>query len=100
MTIYQFGSTPRIRAVAIQRTRDNSLVTSLGPGESIAYMVTDASGTQLLSGSTTTAEVTHAGGGTWEATLTGLPLGPAHIRWVAIVDDGETVWDDALHVSE
>lgn len=93
--VYQYGETPWIRSKTVTRVKEGTLVTTLGGGESIAYVVKDAAGATVDSGSSA-SEVTHWSDGIWAAKLDVLPVGRYTIRWTLTIGGGVAVEDDAL----
>jgi hypothetical protein len=100
---YQDGETPWIRVKSLRRVKEDTLVTSLLPGESIAYTITDQAGVVVGSGDNT-SRVTHWAGGTWGALATKTPSNAAldtgryAVRWTLTVGGGTAIEDDAFDI--
>lgn len=104
---YQVGETPWIRTRELTRTKEETAVTTLQPGESIAYVIAPVNsqgtvGTLVGSGDSSSA-VTHWANGTWAAIArktggTPLDAGKYRIRWTLTVGGGVSVEDDYLTI--
>jgi hypothetical protein len=106
---YQSGETPWLRLRTLTRAVGGAVVTTLDPGESIAYEILDATGDVVGSGDSDT-EVTYQtfiingeSTGAWSAlaTKTGgaaLDVGRYAIRWTLDIGGGVAIEDDALRI--
>lgn len=104
---YESGETPWIRSKRVTRSKEQTAVESLQPGESIAYSIQPKTGTgtfgSAVGSGSSASEVTHWADGLWAAVATktgGAPLdvGLYRIRWTITIGDGVAVEDDALRI--
>jgi hypothetical protein len=107
---YQSGETPWLRLKTLTRAVGGTVVTTLDPGESIAYEIMDATGDVVGSGDST-SEVTYQtfiingeSVGAWSALAvqdpSGDPLdvGRYAVRWTLDIGGGVAIEDDALRI--
>jgi hypothetical protein len=107
---YQSGETPWLRLRTLTRAVGGAVVTTLDPGESIAYEILDATGDVVGSGDSDT-EVTYQtfiingeSTGAWSALAVQSPsgdplaIGRYAIRWTLDIGGGVAIEDDALRI--
>jgi hypothetical protein len=106
---YQSGETPWLRLKTLTRAVGGTVVSTLDPGESIAYEIMDATGDVVGSGDST-SEVTYQtfiingeSVSAWSALavqtdLSALDVGRYAIRWTLDIGGGVAIEDDALRI--
>ena len=96
---YQSGETPWIRLLGLKRVKQDTTVTSLGGGETLAFTVYNILGASALTGTAAGGAVTHNANGDWWAQLTpALAVGTFSVKWTAVVGGGTAIWFDELIV--
>jgi hypothetical protein len=106
---YQSGETPWLRLRTLTRAVGGAVVTTLDPGESIAYEILGATGDVVGFGDSTSAVTyqTFINGestGAWSALAVQSPsgdplaIGRYAIRWTLDIGGGVAIEDDALRI--